>query len=96
MFSKIDMRFGYHHVRVKEEDISKTTFRTRYGHYEFTVMSFGLTNALTVFMDYINWIFRPYLDKFVATFIENILIYSRIGKVDGVFERLRIWAELSS
>ena len=62
---------------MKEEDLPKATFRTRYGHYEFTVMSFGLMNALAVFMDYVNTIFRPYLDMFVVVFINDILIYLR-------------------
>ncbi|GJZ83956.1 putative nucleotidyltransferase, ribonuclease H [Tanacetum coccineum] len=102
-FPKIDLRSGYHQLRVYEDVIPKTTFRTRYGHFEFTVMPFGLTNAPAVFMDLMNRVCRPYLDKFVILFIDDILIYSKtreeyevhIGLVLELLKEEKLYAKFS-
>jgi hypothetical protein len=78
VFSNISIILGYHKVRIKDEDINITTFRTRYGHYEFAVVPFGLTNAPTVFMCPMNGMFRYYLDKFIIVFLNDILINSKL------------------
>ncbi|GJV39807.1 putative reverse transcriptase domain-containing protein, partial [Tanacetum coccineum] len=88
-FSKIDLWSDYHQLRVHEDDIPKTTFRMRYGHFEFTVIPFGLTNALAVFMDLMNWVCKPYLDKFVIVFIDDILVYSKSKDEHEVHLRLK-------
>jgi hypothetical protein len=100
VFSKIDVRSGYHQLKIRECDIPKTTFVSRYGLYEYTVMSFGLTNALAYFMYLMNKVFMEYLDKFVVVFIDDILVYSRSEEehLHLVLQKLRehrLYAKLS-
>ncbi|KAJ9547966.1 hypothetical protein OSB04_020509 [Centaurea solstitialis] len=93
-FSKIDLQSGYHQLKVRKEDVHKTTFRTRYGHFEFVVMPFGLTNTPAAFMDLMNRVCTPMLDKSVIVFINNILIYSK-SKKDHVEHLQELYAKFS-
>ena len=103
MFTKIDLRSGYHQILVKADDVQKTAFGSRYGHYEYLVMPFGVTNASAMFIDYMNRIFRPFLDKFVVVFIDNLLVYSRTQEehaeylrlVLGILREKQLYAKLS-
>ena len=99
VFSNIDLRSGYHQVRIKDEDIHKTTSRTRHGHYEFVVVPFGLTNAPATFMCLINIVFNKYLDKFVLVFLDDILIYSKneehLRMVLKLLRECNLYAKLS-
>ena len=92
VYSKIDLRTGYHLLRVRETDIPKTAFRTRYGHFELTVMPFGLTNAPAAFMDLMHRVFQPYLDQFVVVFVDDIFIYSQSEREHA--DHLRIVLQL--
>ncbi|GJZ71326.1 putative reverse transcriptase domain-containing protein [Tanacetum coccineum] len=92
VYLKIDLRSGYHQLRVRDEDVPKIAFRTRYRHYEFQVMLFGLTNTPVVFMDLMNRVCKPYLDKFMIEFIDDILVYSR--NKEEYADHLRIILEL--
>ena len=103
IFLKIDLRSGYHQLKIKDADVHKTAFRTRYGHYEFFVMPFGLTNAPGAFMDLMNRVFRPYVDQFVVVFIDDILVYSKdreshdthLRVVSEILRKEQLYAKLS-
>ncbi|KAL0560583.1 hypothetical protein IC582_000992 [Cucumis melo] len=103
VFSKIDLRSGYHQLRIRDSDIPKTTSCSRYGHYEFIVMSFGLTNAPAVFMDLMNRVFKDFLDTFVIVFIDDILVYSKtevehedqLHQVLGTLRANKLYAKFS-
>ena len=94
VFSKIDLRFGYHQLKIRELDMTKMTFRTRYDHYKFLVMHFGLTNVPAAFIDLMSRVFHPYLNQFVIVFIDDILVYSKNAEEHAfylkmVFQTLR-------
>ena len=103
IFLNINLKSRYHQLRVRENDIPKTSFRTRYGHPEFLVMQFGLTNAPVIFMDLTNWVFKPYLDQFVFFFVDDILIYSwssddhdkHLRIILKIFKEKELYAKLS-
>ncbi|KAF5472032.1 hypothetical protein F2P56_008781 [Juglans regia] len=103
VFSKIDLRSGYHQLKIKDQDIPKTVFQTHYGHFEFIVMPFGLTNAPTTFMNWMNRICRQYLDSFMIVFIDDILVYSRsdeehrghLGIILETLQKQQLYAKLS-
>ena len=100
VFSKIDLRLGYHQIKIKEGNVLKTTFRKRYGHYKFVEMSFGLTNAQAVFMELMKWIFNECLDTFVIMFINEIMVYSRtdqehLQNVSTILRGNKLYAKFS-
>jgi hypothetical protein len=92
-FSKIDLRLGYHQLKIRESDVPKTSFRSRYGLYEYIVMSFGLTNAPAYLMYLMNKVFMDYLDKFVVVFIDDIIIFSKIEEEHEAHPHLRLVLE---
>ena len=92
VYSKIDLHTGYHQLRVREADIPKIAFRMRYGHFEFTMMPFGLMNALVLFMDLMHRVFQPYLDQFSIVFVDDIFIYSQFEEEHEDYLRIVLQA----
>lgn len=90
IFSKIDLRLGYHQLRIRDVDVAKSTFRSRYGHYEFLLMSIGLINATTAFIDLINMVFHKYNDEFVIVFVDDILIYFDNEELNKKYLRMAV------